>query len=195
MPAICIDIDNVIARTDEVMRRVIFEMTNGRVRYEYEDIVEFDYHRCKDAYGGSISVEEWKKIHDLFSEPRYLWQIQPEPGVQSALKLISEKFEIHLATSRLAKARRPTIEWLENHGFPPHDLHFLKHGEKHLSLGTFTAAIEDHYEQAVDFAMCGTPTFLLQHPWNTGKPQTSSVYWVSSWSDLTRQLFSLTRQE
>lgn len=191
-PAICIDIDNVIARTDEVMRRVIFDFTGGRVKYEYEHVVEFDYHRCKDANGSSISPEEWAKIHGLFSEPRYLWQIQPEPGVQSIIKSLSDKFDIHLVTSRLAKARRTTVEWLENHGFPSHDLHFLKHGEKHVSLGKFAAAVEDHYEQAVDFATCGTSSFLLKHPWNTGKPEAHNLYWVDTWSELTKQLFSLT---
>ena len=190
MSAICLDIDNVIARTDEVMRRVIFDFTGGRVKHEYNHIVEFDYHRCKDANGSSISVEEWKRIHDLFSEPRYLWQIQPEPGVQTALTLISEKFDIHLATSRLPKARRTTIEWLDNYNFPSHDLHFLKHGEKHMSLGKFAAAVEDHYEQAVEFARAGTPAFLLQHPWNRGKPNEVNVRWVDGWEKLTEALLA-----
>ena len=70
---LCIDIDNVIARTDEVMRRVIRDFTQGRVDFEYEHILAFNYHECHDANGCTITKEEWKGIHDLFSEPRYLW--------------------------------------------------------------------------------------------------------------------------
>jgi 5'(3')-deoxyribonucleotidase len=191
MRSLCIDIDNVLAKTDEVMRRIICAFTNGRVNLNYEDILQFDYWKCKDGNGCSITKDEWNCIHDLFSEPRFLSQIQPEPGVQDALKLLAAKFDLHLATSRLPKARRTTIEWLDNHGFPSHDLHFLKHGEKHVSLGVFAGAIEDHYEQAVNFAASGTPSFLLQHPWNRGKPQVDKVYWANNWSELTSQLLSL----
>ena len=67
--------------------------------------------------------------------------------MQRYLKRLAQKFDLHLATSRLPKARRVTIEWLEKHDFPAHDLHFLKHGNKHVSLGQFAAAVEDHYEQ------------------------------------------------
>jgi 5'(3')-deoxyribonucleotidase len=195
MSSLCIDIDNVLARTDEVMRRVICDFTNGRVNFKYEQIIQFDYWKCKDGTGCTVTKNEWNSIHELFSEPRYLWMVQPEPGVQDCLKLLAAKFDIHLATSRLPKARRQTIEWLDNHGFPPHDLHFLKHGEKHVSLGKFAAAVEDHYEQAVEFANCGTPSFLLQHPWNRGKPQADKLKWVNDWSDLTKQLVSLVAKE
>lgn len=194
MPSVCIDIDNVIARTDEVMRQVIHEFTDGRVKFKYNNIVEFDYCKCKDGNGETITKDEWKKIHEVFSEPRYLWKIQPWPDVQRHLKRLTKEFAIHLATSRLPKARRITIEWLENHGFPSHDLHFLKHGHKHVSLGNFIAAVEDHYEQAVDFAKLGIPCFLLEHPWNRGKPRMQNLYWVKGWPQLSKQLLALARR-
>jgi len=47
MPALdarfCIDLDNVLARTDEVMRRVISDFSGGKVQLDYEDIVKFNY--------------------------------------------------------------------------------------------------------------------------------------------------------
>lgn len=191
MPSICIDIDNVIARTDEVMRHVIHDFTRGRVSFEYDHVVEFDYCKCKDGNGVTITKREWKKIHELFSEPRYLWNIQPWPDVQRYLERLAKTFDIHLATSRLPKARRITIEWLENHNFPPHDLHFLKHGDKHVSLGKFVAAVEDHYEQAVEFAKSGTPCFILEHPWNRNKPKTKDLIWVKGWRELSQKLLAL----
>ena len=80
MKNLCIDIDNVIARTDKVMRRVISEHTGGRIQLAYEDVKNFNYYECKDSTGNGINNEEWKHIHELFSEPRYLWLIQPFPG-------------------------------------------------------------------------------------------------------------------
>jgi len=123
---LCIDIDNVIAQTDEVMRRVIHDFTGGRVQLDYAHVIDFDYHKCKDANGCAITKEEWHAVHDLFSEPQNLWLLQPFEGVQDHLKALGDKFVLHLATSRLPKARRTTVEWLEAHKIPAHDLHFLR---------------------------------------------------------------------
>jgi hypothetical protein len=71
-PRLCVDIDNVIAQTDEVMRRVIREFTNGRVNYDYEHVIEFDYHKCVDKAGENSTKEEWKGIHELFPGARQL---------------------------------------------------------------------------------------------------------------------------
>lgn len=193
-PGLCIDIDNVIAKTDEVVRQAIHDFTGGGVRLSYSDIIEFDYYKCTDSNGSTLTREQWDRAHELFSEPRYLWAVQPVQGVQSHLSKLHHTFDIHLATSRLPKARRTTTEWLENHNFPAHSLHFLKHGEKHVSLGKFFAAVEDHYDQAVAFANFGTRCFLLEHPWNRARPPVADVYWVRDWSDLTEQLLGLFRQ-
>jgi uncharacterized HAD superfamily protein len=185
---LCIDIDNVLAETDIVMRRVIRAFTKGDVDLEYTDVREFDYDKCRDCDGHSITREQWHNVHDRFSKPSTLLSIQPVPGVQRHLARLSSKFELHLATSRLRSARAATIKWLDVHGFPEHDLHFLKHGQKHAVLGRFAAAIEDHYEQAAALAACGTPAFLLEHPWNKGKPKAENVAWVKSWPQLIRIL-------
>jgi uncharacterized HAD superfamily protein len=185
MPALCVDIDNVIAQSDVVMRAVIRKYTRGWVNLRYEDIVEFDYHRCRDADGCAITVDEWREIHQIFSRPRHLATVQPVDRVQEHLRRLLVKYDIHIATTRLPRARRATIRWLEKHAIPAHDLHFLKSGQKHASLGIFAAAIEDHYEQAVAFADAGTPCYLLRHPWNRDKPAKPTVYWVDGWDELT----------
>jgi 5'(3')-deoxyribonucleotidase len=187
---LCIDIDNVIAQTDRVMRQVIHHHTGGQIDLSYEDIVEFDYYRCQDANGRTISKEQWRDIHDLFSEPHHLMVIEPFPGAQEQLRRLSERFDIHYATSRLPKAWRTTIEWLAEHEFPMRCLHFLTHGEKHACLGGFFAAVEDHYEQAAAFASVKTPCFLIEHPWNKTKPAIPAVHWVKGWEQLAEILLS-----
>jgi len=106
---------------------------------------------------------------------------------------LARKATLHIATSRLPKARRTTIEWLEKYCFPDHDLHFVKHNEKHISLGSFFAVVEDHYEQAVKFVKGGTTCFLLRHPWNESKPQLDGIQWVDSWAELTERFLSMIR--
>lgn len=188
MKSLCIDIDNVIAQTDEVMRRVIAEYSAERVQLTYEDIEHFNYFECKDSKGNVVSKEEWKHIHEIFSEPRYLWLIQPFPGAIEGLRQLAQRYELHFATSRIPKARRVTVEWLESHDFPAHDLHFLKHREKHASFRPFTAAIEDDYDQAKAFADSGSPCFLIRHPWNQEKPAVDRIQWVDTWTELTERL-------
>ncbi len=114
--------------------------------------------------------------------------ILPVPGVQDQLDQLASAFDLHFATSRLPKARRTTIQWLENYKFPLHDLHFLKHGEKHASLGNFYAAVEDHYEQAVDFAKTRIRSYLIEHPWNKGKEAVDNLRWVLGWPELVALL-------
>jgi len=187
-PRLCVDIDNVVAQTDEVMRRVIREFTGGRVDFAYPDICVFEYWKCKDARGESITREQWEQIHDLFSEPPCLWQIQPVPGVQSRLAELSGKWSLHLVTSRLAKARRTTVEWLECHHFPSHCLHFVLHGEKHIVLGRFGAAVEDDRSQAESFAQAGTLCYLIAHPWNAIQRQTERIRRVADWQQVCADL-------
>lgn len=166
MLRLCIDIDNVLAQTDEVVRRLIRQYSAQRVALEYQDVVRFDYWACQDSQGRCISREEWQDIHQIFSRPENILSIEPYPGVQDALRRLGEKYDLLLATSRLPSARKDTIDWLEQHNFPSHSLCFLNHGQKHVSLGKFDAAIEDDREQAHAFARSGTPTLLLAHPWN-----------------------------
>ena len=192
-PRLCLDLDNVLARTDDVIRKVIREYTDGRVLLEYENVVEFDYHRCVDRNGNSISRDEWKEIHHLFTKPSYLWRVEPVEGIQRYLDALEPAFDIHIATARLPEARRVTVEWLEDHRFPRHDLHFLRHGEKHKSLGQFLASVEDDYEQAVSFANSGTKSFLLEHPWNVGKPRAQNLTWSENWTCLSTTLLNLSR--
>jgi hypothetical protein len=106
----CIDIDNVVACTDEVMRRVISEFTDGRVQLKYEDVVKFNYHECPDPHGNQLTKDEWRQVHDLFSEPRSLMSINPIPGAIEGLRRLATRGTVHLATSRLPKVRKTTVE-------------------------------------------------------------------------------------
>lgn len=189
-PRLALDLDNVLADTDTVMRAVIREYTNGRVNFEYAHIGRFNYHECADAAGERITRDDWKKVHDLFSEPHRLNEVNPYPGIKQYLARLAEVFELHIATARLPQAREHTARWLREHGFPPHRLHFLGHGEKHTSLGRYFAAVEDDRDQAEAFARAGIHSFVLAHPWNES-PANALVHRYEKWDALTVALLQL----
>ncbi len=185
----CIDIDNVVAQTDQVMRSVIGDVTDGRVSLSYEDVQRFNYWECRDQNDQALTKEEWRVVHDRFSEPDNVRAIKPVEGAQECLRRLSDKFTLHFATSRLPKARRATLEWLDDHGFPEHDIHFLKHGEKHISLGAFAVSVEDDLDQALAFASAGFGmNFVIAHPWNAALAQSANVCRVSGWKAIERKL-------
>lgn len=163
---LCLDIDNVLCDSDQVMRRLIFHHSKANVELTYDEIVTFNYYECRDSRGQAITRDEWQAIHEIFSLPENILSISPYPGVINHVSRLAEKYAIHLATSRLLSARQSTVEWLDRNGFPPHSLHFLGYGEKHLALATFDATVEDDPIQAERFAETGSTSFLLAHPWN-----------------------------
>ena len=189
--AFCVDIDNVIAQTDEVMRRVIADYTGNRVQLAYRDVTDYDYCKCSDTGGNTISRREWDEIHGLFSEPQYLMKIEPMAGAVEALHALAERGAVHLATSRLPQAQEATLDWLKARGLSGFDLRFLPHRQKHLHFQQVTAVIEDDYEQAVLFAGQGTPSFLLEHPWNVARDRIENVYWSETWAELVPRLLVL----
>lgn len=187
---LCVDVDNVVAQTDEVMRGIIREFSSAKVDLQYEDITCFDYWQCKDSQGRQFSRDEWPSIHCKFSEPHNILAIKPYPNVQVYLKQLAARYEIHLVTSRLPMAQEATIQWLAEHKFPAHILHFVNHREKHLLPIKFQAAIDDDREQARIFASLGVRAFLLAQTWNVIDDSTPIVR-MNSWAELVLALLGL----
>jgi uncharacterized HAD superfamily protein len=187
---LCIDIDNVLAQTDALIRKIIKDATKSRVCLAYKDITDFEYEKCTDSKGNKITKEEWHRVHDIFSEETNIMSLQPFPNIQFHLgNLINSGYELHLATSRKDKARIPTIKWLEKYKFPNHSLHFVNHREKHLILGKFSAVVEDDLQQARDFAQTGTPAYLIAHPWNV-TDNIKGIFRARDWKEISEQLQS-----
>ncbi|MCX5644558.1 MAG: hypothetical protein NTZ17_07710 [Phycisphaerae bacterium] len=187
---ICLDLDNVLARTDEVMRSVILAFTGGSVDLQYEDVVTFNYWECKDRRGNQISRMDWSAIHRVFSEERHILSIKPYEGIQDHLTAFRDKFDLHIVTSRLRSARKPTVEWLDINSFPEHSLHFVRHGEKHTVLAQFAVSVEDDLAQAEAFAAQGVQSYVLAHPWNEVNGE-SLVRRMSDWATLREHVLNL----
>jgi 5'(3')-deoxyribonucleotidase len=188
-------IDNVVAKSDDVMRAVIREITVGRVNLRHEDVLRFSYQTCPDANGQKITDAEWSMVHDRFSEPDCLISIQPYEGAASWLSRLSGLFSIHFATSRLPKAREATVRWLVQHGFVmDNNLHFLSHGRKHTSLANLAAAVEDDLDQARAFAIeTKIDSFVMNRPWNQDPSPPPKLHRVRDWEELGSRLSDLAK--
>jgi hypothetical protein len=188
-----VDIDNVVAYTDKVMRDVIRNHSRETVELRYEDVKHFNYWECADSEGRHITRDEWNStIHPAFSEQANILRIEPYREVRCFLcRLINAGYRIHLATSRLKQARVPTLLWLDEYRIPHDALHFVKHGTKHIVFRTCVAIIEDDLDQARKFAEQGIQSYVLAHPWNDCAA-TENVTRVQNWheivDDLTQQI-------
>lgn len=185
------DIDNVLADTDPVIRRIIYEYTKGRVNLSQEDVVEFNYCLCPDKNGHLLSRSEWIDVHSIFSTPEIIGSIELFPKVKDNLKHLSQQYKIKLATSRHPTTKTSTLSWLEKNQLEGYQVHFLEPGKKHKVLNSGALIVEDHYEQAVAFAQNGTRCFLFEYPWNVGKKPLRNLQWVKGWNELVNLLLGL----
>lgn len=190
-PALCIDIDNVLSQTDKVVRQLIYEHTG--VDLEYTDIIHYEYYRCRDGDGKSITLDEWNAVHDAFSDPDVIRSLDPIADVQAYLSDLSGYYELNLVTSRKPCADVATREWLQKNRFPPHALHFLRRGSKRTAVSSFVAAVEDDAEEAGLFAEAGIPCFLLEHPWNARPDRHPDIVRLPDWEAIKNALVEHSR--
>jgi len=188
---ICVDIDNVIAQTDEIIRELIKLHSKDGVDLSYTDIVAFDYWRCADAKGRQLDRMEWAAIHLEFTR-YHLSRIRPVDDVATHLGRLAHRCEIHLVTSRLSIGEEGTRQWLLKHCIPFDHLHFVEHRRKHEIDLPFAVAIDDDREQAVLFHERGVRAVLLAHPWNEVDPG-SPVTRVEGWPRLVSTVLGLAR--
>jgi len=191
-PALCIDIDNVLSQSDKVMRQLIHEHTG--VKLEYTHIVHYEYHRCRDDHGRSITSDEWHAVHDAFSDPDVIRSLDPIADVQVHLSDLVEYYELNLVTSRMAHAHAATREWLQQNQFPPHALHFIRRGSKSTAVSSILAAVEDDAEEASLFAEAGILCFLLEHPWNAQPDQHRNIMRLRDWEAIKNALVEHSRR-
>ena len=184
--AVCVDIDNTIADTDPVLRRLIRQVSRDRVRLAHEDVVCYEYWRCRDAQGHRLTSREWHRVVEEFHRKR-LEEIPPFRGVAGHLASLRKVFEVHLATTRDPASEALTRAWLAQHGIPHDRLHFARHGEKHRIPYEFAYAIEDDREQAYAFVASGVPAIVLGRPWNHVGPS-SLVERLPDWSTIVSRL-------
>lgn len=185
-PPVCIDIDNTIADTDRVLRGLIHEVTDGRVKLNRSDVTQYEYWKCVDSGGQRLAKEEWNRVLSLFNSERLL-EVAPLDGVVACLERIRAKFEVQLVTSRDPSTEPLTLSWLGDRHIPYDGLHFARHREKHTVQLPFAFAVDDDPGQATAFSRIGIPAIVLSQPWNQ-LVQGSDIERLPDWAAISSRM-------
>ena len=114
-PTIGVDIDNVIAKTDEEIRKII--RTTFGVDLAQHDITVYNYHRC------GISKRQEQEVLEVFHRGACS-SVDLIEGVKESLSLLKQSYKIILVTSRWSSSREATERWLITKGIPHYVLIF-----------------------------------------------------------------------
>ena len=173
-----VDLDNVLAHTDPLIRRLIEEMFG--IHLGQRDIIHFDYWRC------GITMEQDHAVFDRFHNSDCA-TVAVIDGAVNALLSLHDGFEIHIVTGRPPSTERSTLDWLEAHGIPYDELDFRKRKEE--SRFNFDAFVDDHRETGYALAGRGVCSFLFDYPWNQPDPiDPANLIRVMSWKEIQAHL-------
>jgi uncharacterized HAD superfamily protein len=177
-PIIGVDLDNVLTRTDPLIRQLIEEMFG--VRLAQSDIKHFDYNLC------GITKDQERQVFARFHQTECEKVAPIEDGL-AALSVLAQTFDIHIVTGRPPETRKLTTEWLNNSRVSYDRLEFLK--EKHLSEVDFKAFVEDHRENAYAMARRSVKSFLINYPWNEPNPiDPPHLIRVGTWQEILENI-------
>lgn len=195
-PIIAIDIDDVLA-----------DNAAGFIRY------------TNDKWGTSLEPDDyeehwgkvWQTEHDLSETIRRRDELI-EAGIYRTyahddsalpvLKRLSERFDLHVVTSRLAVMKDGTLEWLDKHYggiFPPDNVHLAGIWEKvDASTHTVTKAdtvrlieaeylIDDQLKHCEGAAENGVKALLFgNYKWNETDYLNANIVRVKDWNAVER---------
>lgn len=103
--------------------------------------------------------------------------------------LKSQGVRIHIITHRSMVATTQTMRWLERYRLVPDTIHFT--GKKAQVLSAISErraiAIDDHYEQHLNYQDHGILSFLFDQPWNSRYHEHSRMFTLPEFSQYIRK--------
>lgn len=177
-----VDLDNVLAQTDYLIRELIKKMFN--IRLEQHDIVKFNYWQC------GISKTQNQTVLARFHDVECI-KVKPIKLAVQTLQSLRNNCKIYVITSRPPATRKLTIRWLKAYKIPYYKLIHRKF--KRQSRVNFDAFVEDNRQTAYSMARRGVRSFLLDYPWNQANlVDPSNLFRVKSWQEIRDYLYKLT---
>ncbi len=176
-PSIGIDIDNVIARTDEKIRQLIKDVYGTSLAQE--EITEYSYHKC------GISRQQEENVLEIFHNIE-CENVELLKYAKKALCLLKEKYRIVIVTSRYLSSREATQRWLKTKRIAYDSLIF--ENNKHKTNFKFAYFLEDRWKHALELANTGTKVLLFDYPWNRNRPEHPNIKRVNSWKEVVEIL-------
>jgi len=182
-----VDIDEVLAD----MTTYFFKFHNEKygTNVKREDV--FSYHLWEVV--GGTREEITKKFYEFYASKHFL-EMTTIPGSQKHLKLLSDKYEVHLITARPNDIQKETFLWIKKFfPFKDFEIHFTNHwgsgegkartkGEICKELG-IEIMIEDSLAYSKEMAEKGIKVLLMDCPWNQSDDLPENVIRVHSWEE------------
>jgi len=180
------DFDGIITDTDPAFREYIKRVT-GKQFYR-EQITKYFYEECLP-----ITKDDVDKAYQLMLEENVWSRMELVKGAKETLLALAEDFDIVIITARPADVRSQSEEFLQKHGIPFKEIHFIREGNNKINLiKEFPFKIEAFIEDRLDFArgiaLSGIKTYMLDYPWNRCSGETDNLYRVNSWKEIKESL-------
>lgn len=193
MPAIYIDLDDVIAKT--TCRYVeIIEREFGK-RVDFEDITTFNLQKSF-----SLSDHEFDHFFRLVHEPEIILELTPFEGVINVLNnWAGLGYEISVVTGRLTSTYESSLEWLRLNNVPFDyfimvDKYLRQVVDKNIAVSLerfsrmeFIIAVEDSFDMARFLHQkMNTRVILFDRPWNRAENNIPGIRRCFTWGEIEK---------
>ncbi len=172
-----VDIDNVLAATDPLIRQLIQQFYG--ISAPQSAITTWRY-----SASLPITPENEDFIFTWFHAQAYP-RLRLLKGARQSLAVLSLSYKIYLITSRPQTLEAGTIQWLRRKRIPYDQLFFLP--DKTILAPRLAFVLEDNLDTSLAIAALGVPVYLFDYPWNR-HPPTANIFRVTSWRDFMQKL-------
>lgn len=180
---IAIDIDGVIANSEEQLRNMIERETG--IDFSPSDPRRYSFHDAFVGVDNNVIHLLIDKVLTVYSHTIEMYD--PLNTLISLAELAKCDNKVHFLTSRNPEISEYTYEWLEdNIGCIPFSLSFSANKSRWLSFRkilSYDGIIEDRLKTANECAEYGFDVYLINRPWNMGRDTHPSVVRFDNVSD------------
>jgi len=189
---IAMDLDNVIADSDRVIRGIIHRISG--VHLTQDDIRFYDYHKVLVSRGIEIS-EALRIEHEALEtfHTRASMDVNPVHGAQQGMsQLESSGWLPVIVTSRPASSANATKDWLREKEIPYHSILFTE--DKAQKGSRWKILVEDAPHHALAASEAGVYVVLVDYPWNRGICRSENIHRVGGWSEIVDAIGQMGRR-
>lgn len=166
-----VDLDNVIAGTEGLIRQMIYERYH--ITVSTEDFVDFNYRGTVVSDGELVAI--LKDFHEQCCS-----DVLPLPGAVSSLQSLYKEAKIDIVTSRPLSSLALTLKWLAQYRLDVLGAVIFCSTKLPLAERYFAFA-EDNLETAVEFAKHGVAAVVFDYPWNRTAEVSEGIRRVADW--------------
>ncbi len=160
---------------------------------------QFGSYRFWETWGGTRE-EAIQKVYDFHKTP-YFENMKPIFGSQEAVKILKQKNNLAIITSRQDDISEATKRWITKH-FPNtfSEIYFANHYSQNGISKTkkqicdhagIEVLIEDSQEYALECLDPKRRIVLINCPWNKDYKLPQEIYRVDSWKEIIKSILNI----